>query len=133
VRIEQATLMFFDPTTRELLRTRPNPLTDEQARHLRGARPAGPPPRPSVEPVTVQRRVAANGVIMVARQVIALGRVHAHTEVTVHVAEHTLTVEHADGARTTIRRTTTHPVRSWKAQHPRAASGPGPTDRGVTP
>ena len=46
----------------------PNPLTYEQARHLRGARPAGPPPRPRVEPITVQRRVAANGVIRVARQ-----------------------------------------------------------------
>jgi hypothetical protein len=65
--------------------------------------------------------VAANGVIMVARQVVALGRVHAHTEVAVHVAEHTLTVEHADGAQRTFRRTTDFPVRSWKAQHPRAA------------
>jgi transposase InsO family protein len=46
VRVEQATLMFFDPETRELLRTRPNPLTWDQARRLRGARPAGPPPRP---------------------------------------------------------------------------------------
>ena len=40
------TLMFFDPETRELLRTRPSPLTWDQARRLRGARPAGPPPRP---------------------------------------------------------------------------------------
>jgi hypothetical protein len=50
--------------------------------------------------------VAADGVIMVARmvarQIVALGRVHAHTEVTVHVGEHTLTVEHADGAPRTI-------------------------------
>ena len=44
IRIEQATLMFFDPDTRELLRTRPNPLSWDQARKLRGARPAGPPP-----------------------------------------------------------------------------------------
>jgi hypothetical protein len=60
--------MFFDPDTRELLRTRPNPLSYDQARKLRGARPAGPPPRPSVEPVTVQRRSSATGVIMVAGQ-----------------------------------------------------------------
>jgi hypothetical protein len=119
-----------DPDTRELLRVRPNPLTDEQARRLRGARPAGRPPRPRVEPVTVQRRVAANGVIMVARQVIALGRAHAHTEVTVHVAEHTLTVTHTDGAQRTFRRTTTHPVRSWKAQHPRTTTNrQAPTSR----
>ena len=63
VRIEPQTLMFLDPDTRELLRVRPNPLTPEQARRLQGARPAGPPPRPRTEPVTVQRRVSATGVI----------------------------------------------------------------------
>jgi hypothetical protein len=90
--------MFFDPDTRELLRTRPNPLTYDQARILRGARPAGPPPRPSVEPVTVQRRPSATGVILVAGQKLALGRSHAHTVVTVHVAEHTITVKFPDGS-----------------------------------
>ena len=55
VRIEPQTLMFLDPDTRELLRVRPNPLTPEQALRLQGARPAGPPPRPRTEPVTVQR------------------------------------------------------------------------------
>jgi hypothetical protein len=50
IRIQDATLMFFDPDTRELLRTRPNPLTYDQARKLRGARPAGPPPRPDDRP-----------------------------------------------------------------------------------
>jgi hypothetical protein len=68
IRIEPATLMFLDPETRELLRTRPNPLTPEQARRLRGARPAGPPPRPRTEPVTLQRMVSATGVIVVCRQ-----------------------------------------------------------------
>jgi hypothetical protein len=77
IRIEETTLMFFDPGTRELLRTRPNPLTWDQARRLRGARPAGPPPRPSTEPVTVQRRASNTGVIMVVGQKIALGRIHA--------------------------------------------------------
>jgi transposase InsO family protein len=119
VRIEDATLMFFDPDTRELLRTRPNPLTYDQARILRGARPAGPPPRPSVEPVTVQRRPSATGVILVAGQKLALGRSNAHTVVTVHVAEHTITVDFPDGAQRTFTRTTTQPVRSWKAQRPR--------------
>ena len=47
VRIEPQTLMFLDPDTRELLRVRPNPLTPEQALRLQGARPAGPPPRPT--------------------------------------------------------------------------------------
>ena len=46
IRIEPATLMFYDLDTRELLRTRPNPLTPTRSQRLRGARPAGPPPRP---------------------------------------------------------------------------------------
>ncbi len=75
IRIEQNTLMFFDPATRVLLRTRPSPLTWDQVRLLRGARPAGPPPRPPAEPVTVQRVASNTGVIMVAGQKIALGRI----------------------------------------------------------
>jgi hypothetical protein len=54
IRVEQDTLMFFDPLTREL-RTPPSPLTWDQARKMRGARPAGPPPRPSAEPVPARR------------------------------------------------------------------------------
>lgn len=117
VRIEPATLMFLDPQTRELLRTRPNPLTSEQARRLQGARPAGPPPRPRTEPVTVQRKVSATGVIVVCRQPVSLGRVHAGRTVTVHVSEHTLAIELDDETRT-VRRTTTRPVRKIKADRP---------------
>ncbi len=122
IRIEDATLMFFDPDTRELLRTRPNPLSYHQARKLRGARPAGSPPRPPVEPVTVQRRASNSGVIMIVGQQVALGRAHAHTVVTAHVAEHTITIDFLDGDRRTFRRTTDQPVRSWKAQKPRTPS-----------
>jgi hypothetical protein len=55
IRMEGAALMFFDLETRELLRTRHNPIPPGQAKHLRGVRPVGPPPRPSVEPISVQR------------------------------------------------------------------------------
>jgi len=120
VRIEPQTLTFLDPTTRELLRVRPNPLTREQTLRLRGARPAGPPPRPSSEPVTVQRRVSATGVIVVCRQPVALGRVHAGRVVRVHVSEHTLAVE-LDGETRTIRRTTNRPVVVIKANRPHQA------------
>jgi hypothetical protein len=72
-----------------------------------------------VEPVTVQRRPSATGVILVAGQKLALGRTHAHTVVTVHVAEHTMTVEFPDGAQRTFTRTTTRPIRRWKAHRPR--------------
>ncbi len=125
VRVEAQTLMFLDPETRELLRVRPNPLTREQVLRLQGARPAGPPPRPRTEPVTVQRRVSANGRITVCRQTVALGRVHAGRMVRVHVSEHTLAVELDDDETRTIRRTTTRPVvviKGSRPQQPRAGT-----------
>ena len=118
IRIDQTLLSFFDPDTRQLLRTRPNPLSVEQARKLRGARPAGPPPRPNTEPITIQRRASNTGVIMIAGQNIALGRSYAHRVLTAHVSETTVTVE-LDGDLRTIARTTTQPVRSIKAHRPR--------------
>src|SRR3954471_24500005 len=124
VRIEPQTLMFLEPDTRELLRVRPNPLTSEQTLRLQGARPAGPPPRPKSEPITVQRRVSANGRITVCRQTVVLGRVHAGHTVRVHVAEHTLAVE-LDGETRTIRRTTTRPVvvvKGSRPQQPRSST-----------
>jgi transposase InsO family protein len=120
VRIEPQTLMFLDPDTRELLRVRPNPLTPEQTLRLQGARPAGPPPRPRTEPVTVQRRVSATGRITVCRQQVALGRINAGRTVSVHVSEHTLAIELDDETRT-IRRTTTRPVVVVKGSRPYGA------------
>jgi hypothetical protein len=122
IRIEPGTLVFFDPGTRVLLRTRPSPVTPEQAARLRGARPAGPPPRPSADPVRVQRRASATGVIMVAGQKIALGRTRAGQTVTVLATDTTLTIEHEDGETQVVPRTTTQPVRSIKGQRPRAAA-----------
>ncbi|GAA2502780.1 hypothetical protein GCM10009858_46140 [Terrabacter carboxydivorans] len=123
IRIEGTTLMAFDRDTRELLRTRPNPVPAEQLRGLRGVRPVGPPLRPSTEPVTVQRRASTEGVVVVARQKVAIGRAHAHhtVTVTVHVAETTLAVE-TDGETRVFRRTSTKPVRSIKGQRPRTAA-----------
>ena len=119
IRIEADTLMFFDLASRELLRVRPNPLTHEQVRRLRGNRPAGPPPRPSTEPVRVQRSASNTGVIMVCGQKVALGRTHAWQTVTVHVSDITLVVELDDGEPRIFRRTTTTPVRNIKAIRPR--------------
>jgi hypothetical protein len=51
--------MFYDLATRELLRTRKNPLTPDQVKSLRGACPAGPPPRPSAEPVAEAADICA--------------------------------------------------------------------------
>ncbi|MGW1287718.1 IS481 family transposase [Streptomyces sp. NPDC002586] len=120
IRIDDETLSFFDPSSRELLRVRPNPLTGEEVRRLRGLRPAGPPPRPGVEPVRVQRRVSAVGTVMVCRQVVSLGRPYAGQTVTVHVSDTTISVE-LDGQVRVIRRTTDVPVRNVKANKPHGA------------
>jgi hypothetical protein len=122
IRIEHNTLMFFDPTTRQLLRTRPSPFTPEQAQMLQGARPAGPPPQPSTAPVTVQRHPSATGVIVVAGQKSARGRTHAGQTVTVHVTATTMTIGFSDGGTQTVTRTTSKPVRSFKAQQHRKAA-----------
>ena len=118
IRIEPDLLLFFDLDSRELLRTRPNPLSHDKIIRLRGNRPAGPPPRPSLEPIRVQRRASATGVIMVCGQKVALGRIHQHQTVTVHVSETTLAIELDDETRV-VRRTTTLPVRNIKADRPR--------------
>lgn len=119
IRIEPATLLFFDLDTRELLRVRPNPLPMDRVRRLRGARPAGPPPRPVTEPIRVQRRASNTGVIMVTGQKVALGRDHKHQTVTIAVSETTLAIELDDGDTRVVRRTTTQPVRNIKADRPR--------------
>ena len=119
---EGAPLLFFDPNTRELLRSRPNPLTPGEAARLQLPRPVGPVPRPSTEPVTVQRRAWATGAILVAGQKIALGRQHQHQTVTVHVAETTVAIDLPDGDTKVVRRTTDQPVRSIKGQRPRTAN-----------
>ncbi|MFD5472646.1 hypothetical protein [Streptomyces sp. NPDC127105] len=121
MRIDDETLSFFDPSSRELLRVRSNPLTSEEVRRLRGLRPAGPPPRPGIEPVRVQRRVSAVGTVMVCRQTVSLGRPYADQTVTVHVSDSTITVE-LDGQARVIRRTTDVPVRNVKANKPHGAS-----------
>ena len=123
-----APLLFFDPQTRELLRTRPNPLEPGEAVLLQRQRPVGEVPRPSTEPIRVQRRASNTGLIVVAGQQVALGRGLTGQTVTVHVSETTLAVEVDDGdARErspacvrrrppsgVFRRTATAPVRSIK-------------------
>jgi transposase InsO family protein len=120
IRIDTTTLSFFDPQTRQLLRTRPNPLTADEVTRLRGLRLAGPPPLAWPDPVRVQRRVSDTGVVMVARQPVALGRVHAGKTVTIDVTDTELVIGCDDGPRT-IRRTNTLPIRNLKANRPRKA------------
>lgn len=51
---------------------------------------------------------------MIARQLIALGRDRARTVVTAHIAEHTITVDFADGAQRTVSRTSSGAIRNLK-------------------
>jgi transposase InsO family protein len=128
IRIDTTTLTFFDPQTRQLLRTRPNPLTPDEVSRLRGLRPAGPPPTASLDPVRVQRRVSDTGVVTVARQTVALGRLHAGQTVTIDVTDTDLVVACDDGPRT-IRRTNQLPIRNLKANRPRTID---PSNRTAT-
>jgi hypothetical protein len=68
--------------------------------------------------VAVQRRVSDTGVVMVARQTVALGRTHAGKTVTVDVTD--LVVACDDGPHT-VRRTNTLPIRNLRANRPRKA------------
>ena len=88
------------------------------ARRPSRARAARPPPRPSSEPVIVQRRASNTGVIMIVGQNSALGRIHAGQIVTVHVAGHTVTIDLGGDGTRAIRRTTTQAVRSIKPTGP---------------
>lgn len=116
-----APLVFFDPATRTILRTRTSPLAAGEQHTLKWTQPAGERPRPDTEPVTVQRRASATGVIVVARQRVSLGRAHAGATVTVHVAQTTLAVELPDGETRVERRINDNAVRSIKGQRPRTA------------
>jgi hypothetical protein len=122
IRIEPTTLLLFDLDTRTLLRTRPNPLTTEQVRRLRGARPAGPPPRPAQEPVRVQRLADHTGVVSVCGQRVGVGRAYARRTLTVAVSDTTLAIELDDGDSHIVRRTTTSPAITIKARSPRTVT-----------
>jgi transposase InsO family protein len=119
---EGAPLLFFDPETRELLRTRPNPLQPGEAARLQRCRPVGPLPRPSTEPIRVQRRASNSGIIQVVGQKVALGRQYIGHTVTVLVSETTLTIDLGENETMIIRRTNDQPVRNIKGQRPRTAT-----------
>jgi hypothetical protein len=121
IRVEPATLLFFDLDTRELLRTRPNPLTPEQIVRLHGLRPAGPPPRPALEPIRVQRLADRSGTVSICGQRVGVGRAYAHRTLTAVVSDTTLAIELDDGDTHIVRRTNTRAVTILKARPPRSA------------
>jgi hypothetical protein len=103
-------------------RLRTGQLAGSLRRVSRAGLPGARTWRRAAAPVTVQRRASSTGVIMVAGQKIALGRIHAGQVVTVHVAAGTITIDLAGEDTRTVRRTTTQAVRSIKAHRPRKAA-----------
>ena len=71
-----------------LAKTLPSPVPAGDRARLRGARIAGTPlPAPAPGPVSVQRKVPRDGVIMVTRQRLRVGATYAGKIVTVHVED----------------------------------------------
>jgi hypothetical protein len=122
IRSEGSLLSFFDPQTRHLLRTRPNPFSYQQTRLLRGA----PTSRATATAVhrtrPVTRRTDKSGTLMIVGQRISLGRPYANRSLTIYVAATTLTIDLADGNMRTITRTNTKAVRSIKEHNRKSAS-----------
>ena len=100
-----------------LAKTLPSPLPAEQRTTIRGARIATAElPAPAPGPISVQRKVPRDGVIMVARQRLRVGRAYAGKIVTVHVEDNHFRVT-SDGAELSLHpRDSQHPVRRWKAK-----------------
>ncbi len=108
-----------------LAKTLPSPVPAADRGKLRGARIAAaalPPPAPG--PISVQRKVPRDGVIMVTRQRLRVGASYAGKIVTIHVEDTHFRVT-CDGAEISLHpRNEQRPVTRWKAKiH---APKPGP-------
>lgn len=98
-----------------LAKTLPSPIPADQRTKIRGARIATGqlPPQPA-GPMSVQRKVPTDGVVMVARQRLRIGRTHAGSIVTIHVEDTHFRVS-CNGAELAIHpRNGQHPVTRWK-------------------
>jgi hypothetical protein len=100
-----------------LAKTLPSPVPAGDRGKLRGARITAatlPPPAPG--PVSVQRKVPRDGVILVTRQRLRVGATYAWKMVTVHVEDTHFQVTR-DGAEISLHpRTEQRPVTCWKAK-----------------
>jgi hypothetical protein len=118
VRLDRGLLQLVDQGV--LLRSLPNPLTPAEQARLRDVRPAGPPPTPSAEPLRVQRRVSYRGALVVAKQRIHVGIVHAGRTLSVEAADATWRIyDDDDGILVAeVARTTAKPVARFKVHKP---------------
>jgi hypothetical protein len=110
-----------------LAKTLPSPVPAQDRAKLRGARIAGSPlPAPAPGPVTVQRKVPKDGVIMVTRQRLRVGATYAGKIVTVRVEDTHFRIT-CDGIDIALHpRNEQRPVTRWRAKihapKPEAAS-----------
>ncbi len=100
-----------------LVKTLPAPIPADQRTRLRGARLTTTALPVAVSgPISVQRKVPADGKVMVARQTLRIGRTYAGNIVTIHVEDTHFRVT-LDGAELCIHpRNSQHPVTRWKAK-----------------
>jgi hypothetical protein len=100
-----------------LAKTLPSPVPAGERARLRGARIAGAPlPAPAPGPVSVQRKVPRDGVIMVTRQRLRVGATYAGKIVTVHVEDTHFRVT-CDGIEVSLHpRNEQRPVTRWRAK-----------------
>ena len=94
----------------ELLRTVPCPVSPADRHRLRGARRAASMVTPPAGPITVQRCVSQRGFVMVARQKIQVGMIHARKIVTVTASDHSFELAIDDEIVGTVPRTTTSEI-----------------------
>ena len=102
----------------QVVGTWPLPVPAGQRAALRGARPASGQAPAAAAPSTAlqaRRRVPADGIIMVARQRLRVGRAHAGKTVTVIAEDTHFRILDGDHELALHPRTTSHPVTRFKA------------------
>lgn len=105
----------------QLVKTLPAPVDHDQRAQLRGARLTSQPlpPRPPAGAIQVQRRVPKDGVTMVARQRLRIGRTYAGKTVTILVEDTHFRVLDGTTELAIHPRDTNQPIRHFKAHAPR--------------
>jgi transposase InsO family protein len=100
-----------------LAKTLPSPVPADQRTRIRGARIAATElPPPAAGPISVQRQVPRDGVVMVTRQRLRVGRTYAGKIVTIYVEDTHFRVT-LDGAELSLHpRQEQRPVTRWKAK-----------------
>ncbi|MFJ6771246.1 hypothetical protein ACIQOV_09790 [Kitasatospora sp. NPDC091257] len=100
-----------------LAKTLPSPIDAAQRAGLRGAKVAsGELPAPAVGAIRVERKVPADGVIMVARQRLRASRTYAGELVTVHVEDTYFRITLNDADLVVHPRKNQHPVTRFRAK-----------------